>query len=160
MKPFMNLDELEFESSEQGIYGESWAVISDRIGAKKLGYSLTILPPGKRVCPYHNHRIDEEMFFILEGSGTLRFGDQTYPVRANDIIACPPGDRSVAHQIVNTGDVPMKFLALSTREQHDICEYPDANKVGVFCRAEGREKMRHFFKVEQAVDYFEGEQGA
>ena len=46
--------------------------------ARKLGYNLTVLPPGKAQCPFHSHRGEEEMFLILEGEGELRFGDQRH----------------------------------------------------------------------------------
>ena len=64
------------------------------------------------------------MFFILEGEGELRFGDERYPIRKHDVIACPPGGPEVAHQIINTGATTMRYLALSTRDEADICEYP------------------------------------
>jgi hypothetical protein len=89
MKPFINLDELDdFETFEKGPFGEKCSGIDDKIGAKKLGYSITILQPGKKVCPFHNHRINEEMFLILEGTGTLRFGENEYPIK-NIMILSP-----------------------------------------------------------------------
>lgn len=156
-KPIINLDELTFESHEHGPFRASYGVISDRIGAQKLGYNLTVVPPGGKVCPFHNHHSAEEMFLIFEGEGTLRFGDQTYPVKRHDVIACPPGKRDVAHQIINTGTAELKYLALSTREPNDVCEYPDSNKVGVYSGPEGKRHFRHLFKIDSAVEYFEGE---
>mgnify|MGYP003471154555 CR=1 FL=1 len=68
MKPIMNLDEVKFDDVEEnGIYTSSRGEISDHIGAKKLGYNLTVVPPGKVQCPFHNHHGEEEMFLILEG---------------------------------------------------------------------------------------------
>ena len=158
MKPIINLDELEIQSDPPGeLFHSCYGVISEQIGAKKLGYNLTILAPGKRACPFHNHYVNEEMFFIIEGEGTLRFGDQEYPLRKFDVIACPPGKREVAHQIINTGATEMRFLALSTKERADICEYPDSNKVGAFVGDYGNMDFRALFKMEQAVDYMEGE---
>ena len=52
------------------------AKISDHIGAKKLGYNQTVLPPGKAQCPFHCHHGEEEMFLIIEGEGELGFGDR------------------------------------------------------------------------------------
>lgn len=97
------------------------------------------------------------MFFILAGSGLLRFGDQEYPLRAHDVIAAPPGKRDVAHQIINTGQTELRYLALSTNKRHDICEYPDSNKIGVAVGEAGNRDLRALFKAEQAVDYFDGE---
>jgi uncharacterized cupin superfamily protein len=156
VKPILNLDELTFESEESGKFQQKWGVISDKIGAKRLGYNLTIVPPGKSACPFHNHHHEEEMFFILEGTGTLRFGDKEYPLRAHDVIACPTGGRETAHQILNTGNSDLKYLSLSTRESLEICEYPDSNKVGVFAGPQEK-RIRLLFKIDQSVDYYDGE---
>lgn len=158
MKPVLNLDELEeYHPSDDGPFAESYAVVSDKIGAEKLSYSVTIVPPGKKVCPFHNHRINEEMFLILEGTGTLRFGEKEYPLKPHDIIACPPGGREVAHQIVNTSDADIRYLCLSTNEPYDICEYPDSDKILATVGKMGDNKFRHISKIEDAVDYYEGE---
>lgn len=157
MKPVLNLDELtEFEVSDNDKFGERYARVAEKIGAIDLGYSLSIVPPGKRACPFHNHRINEEMFLILEGTGTLRFGAEEYPLKPHDIIACPPGDRSVAHQIINTGDTELKYLSLSTNKPFEICEYPDSDKVLAWSESPGG-PIRHITKLESSVDYFEGE---
>lgn len=158
MKPLINLDELEFESYEDGNFAGRYAVVSDRIGAVKLGYNLSVTPPGKKACPFHNHRVAEEMFLILEGEGLLRFGDQEHPLRKHDIIACPPGGREVAHQILNTGSTDLVYLSLGTRETVEVAEYPDSDKVLVATGPEFRRDLRLMFKVAQAVDYSEGEQ--
>jgi len=105
--------------------------ISMQIGARKLGYNITAVPPGKRAFPLHCHRVNEEMFFIIEGSGEVRIGQERYPIRAGDVIACPPGGPEKAHQIINTGDAEMRYLAVSTKESPEICEYPDTGKVGI-----------------------------
>lgn len=158
-KPFVNLDELDnFEENSQGSkYGEKYAPISDLIGAKKLGYSLSIVPPGKRVCPFHNHQVNEEMFLILEGEGTLRFGDQEYSIKKHDIIACPPGGREVAHQIINTSKKNLKYLCLSTNEDVEVCEYPDSNKVMSMVGEPGSRRFKYMTKADQEVSYYEGE---
>src|SRR6185295_1891476 len=74
-KPFVNLEEVEFTDIEDnGYYTSKRAQFSVGIGARKLGYNLTELPPGKAQCPFHSHRVEEEMFLIVEGEGELRFG--------------------------------------------------------------------------------------
>ncbi|MEY3975501.1 MAG: hypothetical protein RLZZ33_556 [Pseudomonadota bacterium] len=55
-KPLINLADVEFDDIENnGLYTSRRATISDLIGARKLGYDLTELPPGKAQCPFHNH---------------------------------------------------------------------------------------------------------
>ena len=94
--------------------------IGRQIGAKKLGYNLTAIPPGKRAFPFHNHHAVEEMFYIIEGSGEVRIGKQAFPIRPGDVIACPPGGKEHAHQLVNTGKGELKFLAVSSKEAVDV----------------------------------------
>ena len=136
-------------------------LIGSRIGAQHLGYNITEVPPGKRAFPLHNHRVNEEMFFILEGSGVVRIGGQTYAVRAGDVIACPPGGRETAHQIVNNGSVPLRYLAVSTRLKPDIVEYPDSGKFAVHGQPPGANGQQQDFlfigRIDTEVDYWDGE---
>lgn len=158
MKPLMNLDEAEFDDIEEnGFYTSKRATISDLIGAKKLGYNLTVLPPGKAQCPFHCHHGEEEMFLILEGEGELRFGSEKYPLRKHDVVACPPGGTEVAHQIVNTGKETMRYIALSTLVEVEACEYPDSQKVLVVAGPRGARGLRKMVRAESTVDYYDRE---
>ena len=158
MKPIMNLDEVEFDDVEEnGFYTSSRGQISDHIGAQKLGYNLTVLPPGKAQCPFHSHHGEEEMFFILEGEGELRFGGERYPIRKHDVIACPTGGAEVAHQIINTGATTMRYLSLSNIVELEACEYPDSEKVLVTSGKRGQRGLRKMFRAETTVDYYDRE---
>jgi uncharacterized cupin superfamily protein len=157
-KPLVNLNDVEFDDVEDnGYYTSKRARFSASIGARRLGYNLTELPPGKAQCPFHSHHAEEEMFLILEGEGELRFGDERYPIRKHDVIACPTGGANVAHQIINTGRTPMRYLSLSNVEEVEICEYPDSNKIGVFAGASGAPSVRGLHRTSSAVDYYDGE---
>ena len=136
-KPIVNIADIELPPRPAGYAAPGAAAarfdgrmgeIATLIGAQKLGYNLTAIPPGKRAFPFHNHRVNEEMFFILEGTGEVRIGTQTHSVRVGDVIACPPGGTETAHQFINTGDTDLKFLAVSTMLNPEICEYPDSGK--------------------------------
>ncbi len=120
------------------------------------------MPPGKRAFPFHNHHVNEEMFFIIVGEGEVRIGDAIYPIRPGDVIACPTGGRETAHQIINTGSVELKYLSVSTKLSPDIGEYPDSNKFGVFSEyatdADGKPRVLRFVGRESlSVDYWDGE---
>jgi len=158
VKPIVNLDDVQFDDVEEdGLYTSRRARFSDGIGARNLGYNLTVLPPGKAQCPFHSHHGEEEMFLILEGEGELRFGDERYPIRRHDVIACPPGGADVAHQIVNTGTEAMRYLAVSTRVAVDACEYPDSGKVMVVAGNGDSTKLWKMFRAENTVDYYDRE---
>lgn len=157
-KPFANLDEVPFDDIEEnGFYTSRRALFSAGIGARKLGYNLTELPPGKAQCPFHSHREEEEMFLILEGEGELRFGAQRFKLRRHDVIACPTGGAEVAHQIINTGSTTMRYLSLSTASTTEVCEYPDSGKIGVFASTSQTSSVRKMFRAEANVDYYDRE---
>lgn len=158
MNPVMNLDDVtEFDDVEEnGLYTSRRAFVGTRIGARELGYNLTILPPGKAQCPFHSHRVQEEMFLILEGEGELRFGTELYRIGPHDIIACPPGGAEVAHQIINTGQSDLRYLSLSTKSAVEVAEYPDSGKIGVFAGG-GDNRIRALFRAETDVDYYDRE---
>ena len=160
VKPILNLREVKFDDVEEnGLYTSRRGSIGSHIGARDLGYNLTELPPGKAQCPFHSHHGEEEMFFILEGEGELRFGDTRYPIRAHDVIACPTGGAEVAHQIINTGTTLLRYLAISTRADIEICEYPDSQKVLAAAGKPGERKLRKLFRAESDVDYYDREKG-
>ena len=156
--PLINLDDVRFTDIEDnGYYSSRRAQFSADIGARKLGYNLTVLPPGKAQCPFHAHRGEEEMFLILEGEGELRFGEQRYRIRKHDVIACPTGGAEVAHQIINTGASELRYLALSNLVDIEVCEYPDSNKILVCADEPGRPPLRKMLRAEHEVDYYDRE---
>ncbi|MFG6447624.1 cupin domain-containing protein [Roseateles sp. BYS180W] len=159
--PVMNLADVVLDEEEaQGCYVSRSGSISDHIGARQLGYNLTEVPPGKTNCPFHNHHGEEEMFLILEGTGELRFGQQRHALRPMDVVACPAGGPEVAHQILNTGSVPLRYLALSTLVPVEVCEYPDSGKLLAVAGPRGARRVRAVFHAKAAVDYYDGDAGA
>jgi uncharacterized cupin superfamily protein len=149
----VNLDDLKLEHFTKGDQFESDAArIGPLVGAKDLGYSYDVVPPGKRSCPFHSHRGEEEMFFVLRGEGTLRYGSETRRIRAGDVICCPTGGPETAHQIVNDSNAPLAYLSISTMAPVEICEYPDSKKVGAYAR-----DFRHMTRTEHHLDYWADE---
>ena len=144
-------------------FGGSMAQIGRTIGAAKLGYNLTVLPPGTRAFPFHSHRINEEMFFVIAGTGEIRIGDERHAIRAGDVIACPPGGPETGHQIANTAaDGELRFFAVSTLISPEICEYADSGKFAISAdfgtdaggKAQG---FRFIGRAAQSLDYWDGE---
>ena len=81
--------------------------------------------------PPHAHSAEEEIFVILEGSGSLQLYPsprsdtdelEEFPIRAGSTIARPAGTRR-AHGIV-AGPDGLTVLAYGTRDPNDICHYP------------------------------------
>jgi uncharacterized cupin superfamily protein len=169
-KPILNLDEIEIGDRPQAFqptgkaaerFASKMGAIGARIGARLLGYNITAVPPGKRAFPLHNHHANEEMFFILAGSGEVRVGSEAWSIRAGDFIANPPGGPESAHQIINTGSEELRYLAVSTMNYPETVEYPDSGKIALISRqtaADGSPRLvRHVARASESVDYWEGE---
>ena len=155
----VNVDELQLEHGTKGTKFE-WrgTRIGPKLGAKDLGYSYDVLPPGKAGCPFHSHHAEEEMFFIVKGAGTLRYGDETRPVRAGDFICCPTGGPDTAHQLVNTSKEDLAYISVSTMMVAEICEYPDSKKIGAFGGANPKARLRHMTPADGGIDYWKDEE--
>ncbi len=158
-KRIINVDDLEFQPRPTAMgaapprYDATIARASLLVGAEKLGYSMVKLPPGEnRAYPFHNHRMNEELFIVWEGNGEVRIGDRRLPIQKGDFIACPAGDALTAHQIVNTGDGELTYIGISTMLSPEIADYPDSGKFGVL--AEG---FRFLGRAGESLGYWDGE---
>ena len=92
------------------------------------------------------------MFFVLEGEGQVRIGNENFPIKRGDVIACPPGGKELAHQIVNNSSDELVYLSISTKLSPEIAEYPDSGKFGVLSS-----DVRFLGKLDQSLDYWDGE---
>ena len=101
------------------------------------------------------------MFFILEGEGEVRIGKDTFPIKKGDVIAHPPGEADTAHQIVNTSNAELKYLAISTMAMPEICDYPDSKKFGVMAMQPGPDGKPKFWRFVArdgtGLNYFDGD---
>ena len=149
----INIDQLKLEHFAKGDKFEcNSARIGTLLGAKNLGYACDVVPPGKRSCPFHSHRGEEEMFFIVKGMGVLRYGDEIRKIRAGDVICCPAGGPETAHQIINDSESDLVYLSISNSLPADICEYPDSGKIGAFSGG-----LRHMTRADEQLDYWADE---
>ena len=101
------------------------------------------------------------MFVILEGEGEVRIGQETFPIKKGDVVAHPPGGTETAHQIVNTSNAELKYLAVSTMTTPEICDYPDSGKFAVMTVAPGPDGKPKFWRFAArdgtGLNYFDGE---
>lgn len=152
-----NVNEVPLQTwSRPPLYQNLAARLAPGTAAQKLGASIDTVPAGKQSCPYHFHHAQEEMFVVLQGTGTLRVAGERLPIKAGDVIFIPAGPE-YPHQIINTSDAPLQYLSISTRETPEICEYPDSGKYYAMARGEGARDFDAIQRKSGSVDYWDGE---
>jgi mannose-6-phosphate isomerase-like protein (cupin superfamily) len=68
----------------------------------------TVDPQGS--CQSVLHQREEEIYFVLQGTGILQFGDGTHPLRPNDFTYLSPG---VKHGLANDSSQPLRVLVMA-----------------------------------------------
>lgn len=133
---------------DRGLVHRTRRDLAGAAGSRLSGLKHVIVAPGRRSSVRHCHSHEDELFIVLEGSGTLLLGEERHPVRPGSIVARPAAT-GVAHAF-EAGADGLVLLAYGTREPADMCWYPDSRKV--FFRG-----LRLIGRV-QPLDYWDGEE--
>ncbi len=64
---------------------------AEALGLQKTGISLQRIKPGQRQPWGHRHKVQEEIYVILSGSGTAKLGSEEVEVGPFDAIRVAPG---------------------------------------------------------------------
>ncbi|MGH3074873.1 MAG: cupin domain-containing protein [Gaiellales bacterium] len=139
-------DVAERESGE-GDCESAWRHIAAAAGAVRTGLNIGRCAPGMLQYPPHCHSSEEELFVVLEGSGSCILGDVEHPLQPGHVLSRPAGT-GVAHALRGGAD-GLTFLAYGTRDTGDVAYFPRSNKMywpglGVIGRIE-------------RLDYWDGE---
>lgn len=74
--------------------------------AKNMCFGIAVFPANKH-APAHAHLNEEEIIYILEGSGEIYFDGKPEQVKSGTCVYIPP---TVEHSINNKSDVSMKLV--------------------------------------------------
>src|SRR5438045_7939365 len=85
------IDDVEDAALPNG-FGHRWEarVARGPLGAQQTGLTHFRLRPGRRSPFSHRHSEAEELYVILDGSGTIKLGDELIEVRRHDAIRVSP----------------------------------------------------------------------
>ena len=78
-------------------------------GSRLIDYRISTYQPKAYVEP-HAHRIQEQIYHVLEGEGLMELGGERRVVRRHDVVFVPPG---VRHAIYNTGLADLTFIVVT-----------------------------------------------
>jgi len=138
-------------------YRAGMARFGPRLGARLLGGSVYLLPPGESICPYHYEYGNEEWLIVLDGTPILRHaeGDAELEeeLERGDTVCFPEGPGG-AHKVTNRTDRDVRVLMISTMSEPSVAVYPDSGKIGVWPSDESDHIL---VRRESVVDYYDRE---
>lgn len=97
---------VEDAKTDHGIGVTKAILISDREASNFLMRRFTIQPGG--YMPKHTNTVEHEQY-VLQGEALVGIGDETYHVRAGDVLLIP---ENIPHFYQNLGSEPFQFLCL------------------------------------------------
>lgn len=138
----VNVDEVEKHERVGATVGRRARDLGRAAGSECTGLRLYDVVPGMLMNPPHSHSAEEEIFVVLDGSGTVEHwphpraaaepdrwpgGHEQHSVQAGHTIASPAGrGRPLS---IRAGEDGLRVLAYGTREPNDITYYPRSGKV-------------------------------
>ncbi len=85
-------------------------VMPETAGSQHLDYRISAYQPMAYVAK-HSHRVQEQIYHVLEGEGLMEIDGKEYVVRKHDVIFLPP---AIEHSIANTGLTDLVFLVITS----------------------------------------------
>jgi len=79
-------------------------------GSRQIDYRISSYQPMAYV-ERHVHKVQEQIYHVLDGQGLMEIDDVTKVVGKHDVIFIPPG---VWHSIRNSGLVDLVFIVATT----------------------------------------------
>lgn len=76
------------------------------IAADTFSMGYVVLEPEGGQVPWHNHE-QEEIYFILEGTGEMCVGEERHPLTAGQAVYIPS---EAYHQLTNLGAEPLVMI--------------------------------------------------
>jgi mannose-6-phosphate isomerase-like protein (cupin superfamily) len=79
-------------------------------GSRLVDYRISTYQPMAHV-ETHAHKVQEQIYHVLEGEGSMEIEGRRQIVRRHDVIFIPPG---VRHSIRNDGITDLTFIVVTT----------------------------------------------
>ncbi len=112
-KPLIrNIVEVQWEDLPAHLGGaySKFLVHPDTTASQTVDYRISCYQP-RAYVELHAHKIQEQIYHVLEGEGLMVIGAKRQVVRRHDVIFIPPG---VKHSINNTGLSDLVFIVVTT----------------------------------------------
>jgi len=129
MGPTAHWDDTPTFRADVGPMGADWDFLSRALGCDKVGVSRIRVSPGKQSTPVHAHFGEEEIFYVLRGSGWSWQESGVYEIGEGDVVLHP--NMEAAHTVV-AGDDGIDVLAFGDNLRAEAVRFPriDAGWIG------------------------------
>ena len=123
MKHLVHWDDIEPRRREVGHLAGDWYGLGDAAGSVEVGLKRIRIDPGKWSTPAHAEGAEEEIFFVLAGSGLSWQDGEAYEVGEDDVLVHLPEEQ--AHTL-RAGPDGLEVLAYGQRKPHGNTVLPRA----------------------------------
>jgi uncharacterized cupin superfamily protein len=118
-------DEVERRLNEYGHIRARWADLGRAAGSVGVGVRHVVIEPGDIPTPAHVHPVEEEIFYVLRGSGLSWQNGKTYEIHEGDCLV----HRAMAEaHTLRAGDEGLEVLAYGHRMRTPGAYLPNANR--------------------------------
>ncbi len=129
MRHVAHWDDVETTRREAGHIAGTWRDLGTAAGTVTAGVKRIDVDPGKWSTPAHSEGAEEEIFFVLAGTGLSWQGGSVYEVREGDcLVHLPEGE---AHTL-RAGPDGLSVLAFGQRLPHGNTVLPRAGVAWMF----------------------------
>ncbi len=95
-----------------------------KLGLKRMGVGLDVLPPGRRSSWPHTHSHEEEFVYVVSGQPQVWLDGNVYALQPGDGVAFPAGT-GIAHTFINDTKEDVHLLVVGEQKnREDKCFYP------------------------------------
>ncbi len=163
--PVVNINDIPGDSAllkhiSENHHGAFHSLLSPILGSGRSNIRTYRIPEGGTFARFHSHTAREELYIVLNGTGSARVGGHKLIVHAGDLISKPTGP-DLATQLLADQGVSLYILDVEIwpdilKNSKDVVHYADHNEVDFF--GEGWDMMvpsGSFFSVSDSMSNYE-----
>lgn len=82
-------------------------MLGERLNLTGCEVSINSLPPNSEM-PFHSHKLNEEIYMVIKGSGMFAVDDEVFPIREGYSVRVSPG----ANRGIKADDNGMVYICI------------------------------------------------
>jgi uncharacterized cupin superfamily protein len=127
-----HIDDVPWSAHEHGELRCERQRLAAAAGSRAIGLSRYRIAAGCRPMPLHVHADEEEIFFVLSGSGFSWQDEVMHEIGAGDVLVHRPSEE--AHTLVAADDEMLEVLAFASGSPTGLTQLPRAGVTWVGAR--------------------------